>query len=141
MPAAVAQLRERFDEDGVALTRGQRSDAQKIQGVMRCARARRRLAVGAWLDYADSRDRHFVGAEKAGRPLARDDDAPDERERAALGALQHARIGFGESGLERERVVDEADDAQTSIFRVEHALEPRERETVDHDDAAGLDRR
>src|SRR5690606_9666421 len=69
-------------------------------------------------------------------PFARDDDAADARERLALGLAQARGEEGIEPGLERERMVDEREEAQAcSRFR-QDATEAREREAVDDRDAA-----
>ena len=96
-------------------------------------------AVDAGLDDADALDGHAVRRERARRPLARADHARHERERGAFRRLEQPRFGRIEAGLERERMMDQRDDGQALRLGVEHSLEPREREAVDHDDAVAVE--
>ena len=69
--------------------------------------------VDARLDDAHAFDGHAVRRERARSPLTRADHARDERERVALGGLEQPRFARVETGLERERVMDQRDNRQT----------------------------
>ena len=128
------------------LARRQRADAKQVQdvawaighgSVLRLGAAARLPPIDTGLDDAQLRDRHAVGCQRARRPLARRDHALRVGQGATLECrITLRRLGI-ESRLERDRVMHERHERESSRFVGEHTVEPRQREPVDDDDASG----
>ena len=116
-PGVSTQIRERVQQDLVALARGEGRDAHDVQrrGV---AASRGRHRVRPWRDDNNAFSVHAVAGQTAHRCRARDDDQPRQGERTALACGERQRNTAIESGLVGERVVDECDKADARRMRL-----------------------
>lgn len=81
--------------------------------------------IDAGLDDAQLRYRNAVGRERARRPLARRDHAPNVAERAPLDRGESLGLLRLEARLERDRMMHERHERETPRLVGEHAVEAR----------------
>src|SRR6185437_10221474 len=126
-PFEVLQIAQGLDQQVVAFARNEVGYAEDLARVILAALRQGRL-VGSWFDDRDARGRDAIRCESITRERTRCDYMPDIAQSGLLRAAQPLRDGVGETVLEGQRMMNEADQAQTVRMGCNHVRHRSERQ-------------
>ena len=138
-PRALAQARERAQQDLVSLPGRHRGDRYQVERIAGPSGERR--AIGSWLDHRDLFGPDAVRLERPHGRRSRDNARSCGRQRPPFALLEPIGLLTSDAGVSGQRQVDERDEVEAPTFAFHLRRHRAERETVDEDEGTIRNRR